>query len=1179
MAPTEQVTTARTLTELLDQRARGLPDAVGYTFLADGEAAQDRMSYAELQRRAGRIAGLLRGAGAEPGQRALLLLAPGLDYVAAFFGCLYAGVVAVPAYPPDPFRVERTLPRLLSVVGDADPVLALTTSDLSGFVASLGEHAPRLRQLRWIAVDAASPEVAQGFGEVGVDPEGVDPEGVDPHATAFLQYTSGSTAAPRGVMVSHANLLHNLRMIRDRFGTDTRTRALIWLPPYHDMGLIGGILQPLYSGCPVTLLSPLHFLEQPLRWLRHISTLGVNVSGGPNFAYELCARRATPADVASLDLSSWQVAFNGAEPIRPETLDRFAAVFGPAGFAAEAFLPCYGLAEATLIVSGAVPGEPSPRLRVDRDALARGVVAPPGPGSRTELVTCGTGASDQQIAIVDARTRQRCSEGIVGEVWVSGPSVARGYWGRPEETERVFGARIAGEDAAFLRTGDLGFQVEGRLVVTGRAKDLLIVRGRNHYPHDLELTAEQAHPALRVGCSAAFQVPGAGAEDRVVVVMEVRGSPGALDADLVAARVREAVALAHGVRVHQVALIPANTIPKTSSGKIQRSMTRARFLADDLPGLVQAQLGRPEPPAATAADAVLDAGPRQRLRALVADLLGVEPDRLDAEVPLLGLGLDSLAVVTLQHRVETEFGVVVPLGDLLAGATLGAVGERIAAAGTPPRPSGPSRPALIASAEPEFPPLPHGVREIWMMQQLDPDSPEFTLATALRLPESVDLPALQAALDVVVRRHPALRTTFEVRGEEPVQVVHPERRIRIEEHDLPRLDEDGLARYLGAVAQTPLDLATGPLLRVGLYRCAAGEVLMVRMHHIVTDFWSSTILAREVGALYTARVEGRELELAPPRAGFPDVTAWRRSVLGDSARVEALERFWLAQLTTPEARWPRLALPRVAGRGGPAGTVDFDLTGALTSAVRRRAAAERITPYMLELAAFVAALCHTTGQRDVVVGTSTAGRTRPEFADVVGCCTGTSLIRCRTADDEPFAALLERVSRHVVGGLQHQDYPMALLRGRHGIDGRGHLADVLFTVNHSPPRPAGGDLAGAEDAAGDLCALAQVGAAGARGRWGSLPVEKFALPDRHGGAVPLEVVIAEVSGVAHGRLRYRADALDREAADRLVRRFLGILDRVAHDPQATLAELGASPREARMADPPVPLRPERAGKV
>ncbi|MGH3225284.1 MAG: fatty acyl-AMP ligase, partial [Streptosporangiaceae bacterium] len=603
----------RTVAELLQARAADQPDRLGYAFLADGETDELRLSYAQTDLRARAIAAGLRDAGGTPGARVILVLPPGLDYVTAFFGCLYAGVLAVPVYPPDPWQLERTLPRLLAVVRDAGPVVALTISPFLGYLDELTNRAPELGGLRWLAVDAVDDAAARGGGVIPADPE----------ATAVLQYTSGSTAAPRGVMLSHRNLLHNSGLIQHFFRTCSDTRAMSWLPPYHDMGLIGGLLQPLYAGCRVWLMSPLHFLEQPMRWLQAIDRLRITASGGPNFAYDLCARRSDPEQAVQLDLSSWRVAFNGAEPIRPETLRRFASAFAASGFDPGAWLPCYGLAEATLIVTGTggrsgstTRGSAAPLpVRVDRSALERQVAVPGADGACVDLTSCGPGAADQRIMIADPATSIACAAGQVGEVLVSGPSVAMGYWGRPQETERVFGARVADHDEGpFLRTGDLGFWHEGQLVVTGRLKDLIIVRGQNHYPQDIELTAQRADPVLRPGGAAAFLVAADEDEDRLILVHEVRRQPGELDVHRVSAAIREAVAREHGLQVHTIVLLQAGGMPKTSSGKVQRWLCRARFLAAELPefGRDAAAVGPSGPGAPATAGQVISAPPQGR---------------------------------------------------------------------------------------------------------------------------------------------------------------------------------------------------------------------------------------------------------------------------------------------------------------------------------------------------------------------------------------------------------------------------------------------------------------------------------------------------------------------------------------------------------------------------------------
>jgi acyl-CoA synthetase (AMP-forming)/AMP-acid ligase II len=582
-------------------RAASHGDLPLYTFLPDrGPEEGAVLTYAGLDLRARAIAAVLMRLGAG-GQRALLLYPPGLDFIAAFFGCLYAGVVAVPAYPP---RSARALPRLLEIARDARPAVALTTAELKTAIGGLAAQVPELGALRLVATDEVPPAEAEGWSDPRVTGE----------TLAFLQYTSGSTAAPKGVMVSHGNLLHNEEMIRQAYGQTADSVIVGWLPLYHDMGLIGNVLQPLFLGARCVLFSPIAFLQSPKRWLAAISRYRATTSGGPNFAYDLCVRKIGEADRADLDLSTWDVAFNGAEPVRAETMERFAAAFAGCGFRPRAFFPCYGLAEATLFVAGAA----GPRaIALDRARLEAGDAKPlpaSDPASRT-LISSGHAWLGQELAIVDPETMTPCADGKVGEIWVRGPSIAQGYWKRPEATAETFQGRLAGpagvstgrEDAGaapFLRTGDLGFLDGGDLFVTGRLKDLIIIRGRNLYPQDIELTVERSHAVLRPGCGAAFSVE-VGTEERLVVVQELERTEGsaALPADAVeeiAEAVRRAVAEEHEAQVQQLVLLRAGSIPKTSSGKIQRRACRAALLGGKLEVLGSSVLGGGQPAAVAA---------------------------------------------------------------------------------------------------------------------------------------------------------------------------------------------------------------------------------------------------------------------------------------------------------------------------------------------------------------------------------------------------------------------------------------------------------------------------------------------------------------------------------------------------------------------------------------------------
>jgi acyl-CoA synthetase (AMP-forming)/AMP-acid ligase II len=583
-----------TLTDLLRCRAVHHPSRLAYIFLKDGEADEARLTYGELDRQARAIGAQLQDLGAT-GERVLLLYPAGLEYIAAFFGCLYAGAIAVPAYPP---HFNRSIERLQAIVTDAQATVALTTTSILSKVVAWCRQAEHLAALRWIDTHELADSGGEGWREPAVGSD----------ALALLQYTSGSTGTPKGVMLSHGNLLSNLRMIQRAFQHTEQSIGVSWLPLYHDMGLIGSLLQPLHVGFPCILMSPMAFLQRPFRWLQAISRYRATGSGGPNFAYDLCVRKITPAQRAMLDLSSWVNAFSGAEPVRRDTLERFAVTFEPCGFRREAFHPCYGLAEATLIVSGGQKTAPPVIHMVQKAALEqhRVVTALSGSAEVQTLVGCGSSLLEQRILIVDPVTRIPCQPGQVGEIWVAGPSVAQGYWNRPEETAQTFQAYLEDTgEGPFLRTGDLGYVHHGELFVTGRLKDVIIIRGNNHYPQDIELTVERSHPSLRPGCGAAFSVEVAG-EERLVVVQEVERrvqpprqrqperrhmapepgfdpeSPQPLDVDAIIGGIRQAVAEQHGVQAYAVLLLRAGSIPKTSSGKIQRYACRTGFLTGSL---------------------------------------------------------------------------------------------------------------------------------------------------------------------------------------------------------------------------------------------------------------------------------------------------------------------------------------------------------------------------------------------------------------------------------------------------------------------------------------------------------------------------------------------------------------------------------------------------------------------
>lgn len=660
-----------TMVDLLRQQSARFDDRTAYVFL-DEQAGEQTISFRQLDLEAKAIAVNLQ-ARLRPGDRALLVYPAGLEFISAFFGCLYAGIVAVPATYPKP---RRPLPRMASIARDSGAKVALTTRQTLDTM-DMSQQDEVVASMRWLASDEIAASDARSWTSPSNDPEQL----------AFLQYTSGSTSDPKGVMVSHGNLLANLEAIRKSFGigVDHSGRQQIatgvfWLPAYHDMGLIGGILTPLFVGGRSVLMSPTSFLQKPVRWLEAIDRYQATISGAPNFAYEYCVKRTTHEQRARLDFSRWQLAFCGAEPIRAETVRQFTEAFAASRFRADAFYPCYGLAENTLLAAGSEHRREPTILRVDRTALASGQVEVALNGSSDsvqELVGCGTAAAEHRVEITHPLTGEMCPEGVVGEIVLQGPSVAKGYFGRAEEINRNFHTRVHGIEGEFLSTGDLGFFHDGELFITGRLKDVVIIRGRNHYPQDIEATAEQANASLMPG--AAFSVNVAN-EERLVVVNQIDRQLDKSEYGNVVSAIRRAIAEQHELDAHAVVLIRQSSLPVTSSGKVQRSLTRDQYMEGSL--RVVHKWTAPTRPAANAATnrvAKNDANGRSRhlvgdvfgieqtaerieawLEEWLVDRVGLDPADIHRDKPFAEFGVDSLTAVELSHELEEEFGVPLP---------------------------------------------------------------------------------------------------------------------------------------------------------------------------------------------------------------------------------------------------------------------------------------------------------------------------------------------------------------------------------------------------------------------------------------------------------------------------------------------------------------------------------------
>ncbi|MDD0974695.1 non-ribosomal peptide synthetase [Pseudomonas fontis] len=1011
-----------TLVQALAQRAVQTPERVALRFLAENARDEAVLSYRDLDLRARTIAAALQ-AQTSFGDRAILLFPSGPDYVAAFFGCLYAGVIAVPAYPPESSRTHHQ-ERLLSIIDDAEPRLLLTNSALSASLRSLdalaSANAPQL-----LAVDELDPALAARWSQPALLADDI----------AFLQYTSGSTALPKGVQVSHGNLVANEVLIRHGFGIDLNPDDVIvsWLPLYHDMGLIGGLLQPIFSGVPCVLMAPGYFLARPQRWLQAISDHGGTISGGPDFAYRLCSERVSDAALAKLDLSKWRVAFSGSEPIRQDSLETFAERFAAAGFEAGSFFASYGLAEATLFVSGGVRGQGIPPLSLDAGALAQNR-AEPGAGS--VQMSCGRSQPLHAVQVVDAQTLEALADNRIGEIWAAGPSIAHGYWRNPEASARTF---VEQGGRTWLRTGDLGFLRDGELFVTGRLKDMLIVRGHNLYPQDLEKTLEREVDVLRKGRVAVFAVDNLG-EEGIGVAVEISRNvqkivaPGQLIKTL-----RQVIADACQQAPAVVLLLNPGALPKTSSGKLQRSACRLRM--DD--GSLDCYARFPD---TQAASAPAQAAAQGDLQALIAGLWCEQLNlaAVAADDHFFLLGGNSIAATQVMARLRDVLGVELGLRVLFEAPTLEAFAAEVARLQSD---GGVAQGAISLLSREQSLPQSLAQNRLWLQWQLEPQSAAYNIPGALRLRGELDEAALRSSFQALVARHEALRTVFAESNEQAVQRILPVLQLDVQTLNLAGATQAQVQQRREAEAREPFDLEKGPLLRVSLVRLDSEEhQLWVTVHHIIADGWSMNILIDEFSRLYAAACQGQVAALSNLPVQYADYGSWQRQWLAQGESQRQLD-YWKQQLgeDTPvldlASDFPRSTQVRKS-----ASRLTLRLDAALGTALRQAAQTHEATLFMVLLAGFQTLLHRYSGQSDIRVGVPNANRPRLETQGLVGFFINTQVLRAQLHSQMPFGELLAQVRRATLDAQAHQDLPFEQLVEAYPAAREQGLFQVMF--NH-----------------------------------------------------------------------------------------------------------------------------------
>jgi amino acid adenylation domain-containing protein len=1123
----------KTVVDVLRQRSYLQPDAEAFIFLEDGETATATLTYGELDRHSRAIATQLQALNLN-GERALLLYPPGLDYIAAFFGCLYAGVIAVPAYPP---RNQRNTPRIQAIIADARPAIALSTITIQSQIQSLIQN-----DIRWLTTNCIGRSRESNWQEPYIDEDSI----------AFLQYTSGSTGTPKGVILTHGNLLHNAAMTYRLMGHSPRSKFVSWLPTYHDMGLIGGILQPLYGGFPCILMFPSAFLARPYRWLQAISSYEGTTSGAPNFAYQLCIEKITSEQLETLDLSSWSVAFNGAEPIRANILKEFCAKFAQCGFRSEAFYPCYGMAEATLMIAGGFKADPPAFKIVCGNTLEnnRVVEASVTHKNARTLVGCGQSLPGQQIIIVDPETLTRCQPNEVGEIWVSGASIGKGYWHRLEETKETFSACLSETGkGGFLRTGDLGFLDNGELFITGRAKDLIIIRGRNLYPQDIELTVECSHPSLRFGGSAAFSVE-VGNEERLVVVQELefRAKP---NLEEVISAIRLAVAREYEIQVYGVVLIKPGSISKTSSGKIQRRATRNEFLTERLNAIATSILDNTEseesftrlnrqtflslPP--LECQTVLES----YLQELVAQVLKIDLSQVNSQQNIIALGLDSLKVVELKNRLETDLEMVLPITDFFEEASIQALATKILAQLLRAN-SLSLLPLTKVNNNTDTHPLSFTQTRLWFLEQLKPGNPAYNIVFAVRLKGNLDRDLLEKSLNEIIKRHESLRTTFKIAEGQPVQVIAPSLTIALPIIDLQKCDprsasvgnrterELKLQQLATQESQQPFNLSQLPLLRSKLLHLETQEyILLLTIHHIIADEWSIEVLLHDLAAFYQAAIANTIPSLPELPIQYKDYTYWQQQQLTGEVLATQLA-YWKQQLEGAPAI---LQLPTDRPRS-PVQTYRgaqqcLEFSKPLTEGLQKLARQEGVTLFMLLLAAFKALLYRYTGQEDISIGSPIANRNRDELKRLIGFFVNTLVLRTNLEGDPSFQELLHRVRQVALDAYAHQDLPFdKLVEAIQPVRDVSHtpLFQVSFTLRNPPQL---------KEISGLTLSPVKVESCTAQ----------FDLS--------LVVELNEESAIA--TFEYNTDLFDETTIARMLAHWQNLLEAVVANPQAKLSEL------------------------
>jgi amino acid adenylation domain-containing protein len=1012
------------IVDVLCSHAADAGDRPAFTFLAQGEHPVKTLSYETLVRRARTLAEVLSRQ-VMPQSRALLVYPSGLDFIEALWACFFARIIAVPAYSPhnNPQRMFR----LRGMIRDCGPELVLCNRQDSAEIQRL------------LAEDSAgSTTIVTDEVPEQADP-GWHPELISPEDIALLQYSSGSTRLPRGVMVSHGNILANQLAVKEAFRHSQTSIFVGWLPFFHDMGLFGQVIQPLFLGTHSVLMSPTSFIQKPVRWLRAISHYRAHTSGGPNFAFEYCTRKVTEEEKADIDLTCWKRAFNGAEKPRPDTMRRFSKAFSSCGFQEDMFYPCYGLAESVLFVTGRdLVSTPhvAQSLPLSHDSVKSGMKA-------ISHASSGRSWLGHRVAIVDQELKTLCPEGNTGEIWISGPSVARGYWGNPSLTNATFNAFFAdGNEGPFLRTGDLGFMKDGELFVVGRMKDLIIIRGQNYQPEDIEAGIESECSAVGPGQCAAFSIDGSDGEELVVLVEINSVNRKQSKLEEIGNEVLSAVSRSFGLTISHLLLVRRGTIPRTTSNKIQRSQCREQFLRGgftplarwnsdaEIAAVVRGGLAEPAIKSIPSHEPQDSDSIEEWLIGRVKALLPRDSHRnLVRTRSLVQNGLDSLCALQLKQSIEDGFGATLSVSELFQSPSIEHLAHLIASRLTRKQVRSSANPSRSSPAGEETR-LSYGQQALLLEHEKAPSNANYNISVSVHLTGELNRKRLASTISSLKRKHPQLSAVFFRAGSCAKQ------RVLDCDPCLEFVDAHGwtaeeLTTAVNVCANSPFDLAQSVFrVRVFAVDCRTNVLLLVA-HHIVIDLMSLELLLHDLVNLYAEFEGGHASIAAEPVTKFADYVSWEAEFL-ESAEASSSLQFWRDVLAKcpPAPGLPFSYPPSVRAKGAMGAVHYFDFSPDLVRAIHEYSARQAITPASIILAAYAVLLAWFLRENQVVVGVSVTSRPDGRFSDLVGYFANILPLPFRWNARTTFQDLTGEVEVLLRRALDHRHLPFSLLASK-----------------------------------------------------------------------------------------------------------------------------------------------------